>query len=96
MEIEDYGVKSSFVIHPDNTIKLLFDLFAFILILFQAVILPFKLAFSYETENLTNFDYFTDIYFIVDVLLNFNTGIYNEGIIIMERNQIVKEYAKTW
>jgi len=96
MEIEDYGVKSSWLIHPDNTIKLIFDLTAFLLILFQAIILPFKLAFSFETSNLTNFDYFADIYFIVDVFLNFNTGIYKEGIVIMDRDYIVKEYAKTW
>jgi hypothetical protein len=33
---------------------------------------------------------------LIDVLLNFNTGYWDKGILIMKRANITKHYLKTW
>ena len=37
-----------------------------------------------------------DIYFGLDTILNFNTGYYDKGVLIMKRKQIILTYLKTW
>jgi hypothetical protein len=42
------------------------------------------------------FEYFIDIFFIVDVLVNLYTGYYKKGTLIMKRRHIMCRYLKTW
>jgi hyperpolarization activated cyclic nucleotide-gated potassium channel 2 len=87
---------SMFIIHPDNIAKLIFDLLGFALIIFQYVTVPFSIAFNFDDGNLKGYNYFSDIFFIVDMFLNFFTGFYKEGILMMSRKVIVTNYLKGW
>lgn len=31
-----------------------------------------------------------------DILVNFNTGFYKKGYLVMKRKEIIKNYVKTW
>lgn len=37
-----------------------------------------------------------DIAFMCDILVNFNTGFYKKGYLVMKRKEIIKNYVKTW
>ena len=87
---------STFIIHPDNIAKLIFDLIGFGLIIIQYITVPFSIAFNFDDRNLKGYNYFSDIFFIVDLVLNFNTGYYKEGILMMNRKNIVMNYVNGW
>lgn len=37
-----------------------------------------------------------DVIFALDILMNFNTGYYNKGVVIMKRRIIILHYLTTW
>jgi hypothetical protein len=84
------------IINPDNIVKLAFDLVGFILIIIQYITVPFSIAFNFNESDLKGYNYFSDIFFVFDMVLNFNTGFYKEGILITNRKDIVTEYIKGW
>jgi hypothetical protein len=94
-EVESH-IESKYLIHPDNSIKLIYDLFGFLLIVYQSFTVPFNISFNYANPTLKNFDYFSDVYFLIDVLLNFNTGYYDQGMLVMNRKVIFYNYIKGW
>lgn len=56
--------------------------------------IPLLISFGIELSSyMSNF---STILFFLDILLNFNTGVYIEGKLKMERNYIWKEYIKFW
>lgn len=87
---------SKFIINPDNIAKLVFDLIGFVLIIIQYITVPFSIAFNVDDGDLKGYNYFSDIFFIFDLMLNFNTGFYKEGILITNRRDIVVEYLRGW
>ena len=42
------------------------------------------------------FDTIIDVFFLLDILINFNTGYYKKGVLIMNRKDIIVNYLKTW
>jgi hypothetical protein len=87
---------SKLIINPDNIAKLVFDLIGFILIIIQYITVPFSIAFNFNESDLKGYNYFSDLFFIVDMVLNFNTGYYKEGILITNRKDIMIGYMKGW
>lgn len=41
-------------------------------------------------------DNFTTVWFLIDFFLNFNTGYFYKGVLIMNRKQIAINYLKKW
>jgi hypothetical protein len=37
-----------------------------------------------------------DCFFLTDILINFNTGFYKKGYLVMKRREIISNYFKTW
>lgn len=42
------------------------------------------------------FDTIIDIFFLLDILVNFNSGFYKKGVLVMSRKEIIFNYLKTW
>lgn len=57
--------------------------------------IPLRISFEDENFDFT-FDTAVDIIFLFDIYLNFNTGFYKKGILIMEPKSILKNYLKGW
>jgi hypothetical protein len=93
---EEEHIESKYLIHPENTFKLIFDLTGFLLIVYQSFTVPFNITFNFVEPSLKYFDYFSDIFFLVDILLTFNSGIYDKGVLIMHRKLIFKNYIRGW
>lgn len=84
------------IIHPDNLYKLSFDIIGFLLIVYQTVMVPYSISFEVKNTAIDGFNYFSDVFFIIDILINFNTGIYHDGVLILERKDICLSYLKGW
>jgi hypothetical protein len=87
---------SKYIIHPDNTYKSVFDIIGLILIVYQTYTVPLSICFNFSVSSLKFFDYFSDMFFLVDVILNFNLGFYYYGNLIMGRKEITLNYLKGW
>ena len=48
------------------------------------------------TEFLFHLDIVIDVMFILDIILNFNTGFYQKGQLVMKRAAIMKDYLTMW
>lgn len=42
------------------------------------------------------FDTIIDCFFMLDILIHFNTGFYRKGVVVMKRRDIIFNYLKTW
>jgi hyperpolarization activated cyclic nucleotide-gated potassium channel 2 len=50
------------------------------LIFYEILIIPFQISFDVTLS--VEFELFGDLVFIADILLNFNTGFYKNGILV--------------
>jgi len=76
--------KSRNVFYPDSSFRSFWDITSFLFVLYQSIILPFKLSFdAIIPEFIIYFDVFQDAFFLMDVIMNFNTGIYKKGVLTM-------------
>ncbi len=61
------------------------------------MISPFRLCFNdWPYGGFAIFENFLDLYFVIDIILSFNTGFYECGYLIMDRKQIVSTYIRFW
>lgn len=72
---------------------------SFIQIIFWCLYLPIDLSFKDDipmSRFLSTIDTISVIFFMIDVLLNFNVGYIHKGIMVMERHKIILYYLRTW
>eukprot|EP00930_Biecheleria_cincta_P046109 TRINITY_DN3179_c0_g4_i1.p1 TRINITY_DN3179_c0_g4~~TRINITY_DN3179_c0_g4_i1.p1 ORF type:complete len:719 (-),score=128.41 TRINITY_DN3179_c0_g4_i1:236-2320(-) len=93
------------IINPGNAKKLAWDFFVMFCVVFDAVVLPFQLAFKNQMEADT-FDKFwfavTTTTFSIDIVLAFNTALdkgdnmTGSADLIKDRRGIAKRYLRGW
>ena len=89
--------KARGVIYPDATFKGAWDLLCLFFIIYQSIIIPFRLCFEVDAAGgLYYFETIIDVSFMIDILVTFNTGFYKKGYLVMKRKEIIKNYLKTW
>jgi hypothetical protein len=82
---------------PDGNFKSFWDLIGMILVLFEAIVIPYRVAFNVKASaSFLTLEYFIDFFFLSDIGLNFYTGFYKKGNLILKRGPIVRRYFKTW
>jgi len=85
------------MIKPDNPGKLVWDLCDMLFILYQGILTPYRICFSLNSVGfLAAFEIFQDLYFIVDIVISFFTGVYIQGNLEMKRSNVIIEYIKYW
>lgn len=85
------------VIYPDSTFKGLWDLLCLLFIIYQSIIIPFRLCFEVEADGpMLILETIMDVCFMIDVVVTFNTGFYKKGYLVMKRKDIILNYIKTW
>lgn len=91
------------MIKPDTPIKPLWDLLIFILLLEQCLMIPFQMCFEVmEFQDLQGDDISRylqlsiDIIFAVDIYINFISGIYYQGSVVLNKSKIATIYFKSW
>ncbi|CAD8141792.1 unnamed protein product [Paramecium pentaurelia] len=79
---------------PDGSIKLIWDLICLGFVIYEMIGIPFQISFEIEISNeIQNLSLGV---FIFDILLNFNTGVYIDGALQMDRRYIFKNYLQFW
>ena len=87
-----------FIIHPDNFFKKKWDMLIAVILIYTAIVLPYRVSFTDEDSKFNKvLDILFDSIFGFDLLLNFFSAyIDNEDNIIKNRQKIVVNYCKTW
>ncbi|RXM33111.1 Potassium/sodium hyperpolarization-activated cyclic nucleotide-gated channel 4 [Acipenser ruthenus] len=102
VELEQARVKSagSWIIHPYSDFRFYWDLIMLFLMVGNLIILPVGITF-FKDENTPPwiiFNVVSDTLFLVDLVLNFRTGIVKEDNteIILDPHEIRTRYLKSW
>ena len=89
--------KSCCVIFPDSNFRTCWDLISFLFIIYQSILIPFRISFEQDAAG--GFFYFEtviDVFFISEIFITFNTGYYRNGNLVMQRKYIILNYVRTW
>ena len=82
---------------PDSRFKSFWDIFGLFCILYQVVVVPYRLCFNADADGVVaQIEQVIDISFMVDIFIQFNTGFYKKGNLITSRKLIVINYLQTW
>lgn len=99
----DFEVKNPkrFMFYPSSTFKVMFwDVLASVFLLITCILTPINLAYSDELEQVIwylNFNYAIDIFFGLDILMNFNSATVDDNFNITDdRRQIALDYVRSW
>ena len=85
---------------PDSTFSVNWDMAQVVALIYVAIFVPFNTGFDVDEELLTTawfVDVSVDLYFIMDLVLNFRTAFYYEnGVLESSPSKIVRHYLKGW
>ncbi|CAD8128335.1 unnamed protein product [Paramecium sonneborni] len=85
------------IIRPEEPKKIIWDLIGMSFIFIQMITIPLILTFSLEISGaFAIFNDIMDYYFLIDILLQFQTGYYKKGNFVSQRKQIALNYLKLW
>lgn len=85
------------MIHPENRAKQYWNALILIFTVYFAVEVPLRLTLGYHPEGwFFIFDMFVLGCFLVDVILNFFTATYINGVLVTNRKQVAIFYLKGW
>jgi hyperpolarization activated cyclic nucleotide-gated potassium channel 2 len=85
------------VFHPENFLRMAWDVVMLILIIYQALTVPYYICFNDDyTGELQSFEVVVTVFFLTDIIISFNTGFYDKGSLVIKRRQIIKSYLKLW
>ncbi|KAK9806501.1 hypothetical protein WJX73_004260 [Symbiochloris irregularis] len=99
-------------IHPLSKFRDGWDTTTLILVVYTVLVLPFRAAFFFDyykdlehdhnlflqlqADWMLSTDLLTDLFFMADILMNFNTGVIVDQVLIMDRKEVARHYCKTW
>jgi Cyclic nucleotide-binding domain len=87
--------KNSRIINPENRLKILWDIIIASIIILDAFMIPVIITFPEEiTNNIRVAEYYSQIFFICDIIINLNTGFYENGHLNSNKTKIFIEYLK--
>lgn len=86
------------VIYPDSRPRIIFDSFLVISIILNVFFIPVRLAFTPQINKNSAISLILEVipswFLLAEILINFNTAFYRNGIIHIKRRQIVRNYLK--
>jgi hypothetical protein len=84
------------VIKEHSNFRIGWDFLILILILISCGLIPFQIAFRHTPYRLsTEIIYFIDLFFLIDIVLNFFTSYRHHGVEVTKKNLTVSRYLKT-
>ncbi|KAG2774472.1 hypothetical protein PC129_g2067 [Phytophthora cactorum] len=92
---EDISRPTARMIDPLGRFRLFWDLTSISFIFYNAIVLPFKATFDVEAKD-NPFETFLDIFFLIDIILTFNTAVEKDGSIQYNRRLVAGIYLKSW
>ena len=89
------------VLLPWAPLRMTWDCIGFAMIMYTSVVVPIQVSFASEKETpilLTIADGIIDIFFVVDIVLNFNTAYVTDAgtRLVYDKKKIRSHYLRTW
>jgi len=86
------------IVLPNNTWRSTWDWILILLVIYSALTVPLEISFKYDAPlGILVIDWFVDVFFILDIFLNFRTAFYNyDGTFEIEPSIIRRRYCTTW
>ena len=87
------------IILPSSRFRMTWDAALLCLVLYTSISLPVMLSFALDTEQALSVrvvEIFIDIVFLIDIVLNFNTAVLRDSILLIDKKAIARHYAKRW
>lgn len=89
------GVPShGLLIHPSGPFRMSWDMVALVFIIYESVVVPLSMAFEVQPPDWSQ--WILTAYFAADCILNFFTGYFVDGTLVMKQDMILWHYARTW
>lgn len=86
-----------FIINPTSTFKTTWELVGLFMILYQAISIPYRICFEQEAQGFSLlFESIIDVCFILDIVIQFNSGFFKKGQLVLKRVDIAKNYVTSW
>ena len=83
-------------IRENSRFRIGWDLFVLVLIIASCLLIPFQIAFQHVTNwSGTEIVYLIDLFFLIDIVLNFFTSYRHKGAEITDRKKTAAHYLKT-
>ena len=101
-ESDEEGEPDSFLINPETTTFLIYDFLIVIASIYSLVVISYQITEECFCPNDKSrfkifIDFFLDILFIFDLIINFFVEFYTEtGKLIKNRNKIINNYLRGW
>ena len=83
------------VLHPYQNFKIFWDIIHLLVIIFWFFYIPLLMAFENVNHNDIPLSFYTMIFLIIDIFLNFNTSYFKNGVVERRRKKIFKNYINT-
>ena len=84
-------------ISPGGKFLLFWDITSAVFILYDIILIPIQIGFgTLITGFFEAFELIENFFFMFDLLLNFRTQYYDEGVLITDYKAVTKQYLKTW
>ena len=94
---DEWDEADTYVFNPRSKWKETWDMGVLLFILYSAVVIPFRICFSAEAVGwMWDFEVFVSLFFIVDVIFNFNTSYNIEDKWVISRSRITMNYLSGW
>lgn len=82
-------------IRPESKFKITWDLFVLVFILWEMITIPLAISFpASQATTVWNIQIISNVFFILDILLSFQTGYFSKGSLVMARKSIALRYLR--
>ena len=97
IEIESDLEQYKFIIDPKKRPKKIWDFIISLLIFYSVFMDPIRLTFrELDNETYIYFDCIVDLFFLIDLILNFFIPFYEKGILVKNSKRIIANYLAKW
>ena len=77
------------MLHPDSSIRLFWDIVTALFVLVLIWLVPFYIGFeTWKSKPMSVLSTIMDVWFIIDVFLNFRTGYVDHGATVMDKKKV--------
>lgn len=85
----------SFLMHPNSTKRLIFDLCSLAILLYDLTMIPFVVAWDLDLEGFVAWSsYITACFWSIDLGMNFITGYQRDGEVEMRPHMVARQYIR--
>ncbi|CAD8113839.1 unnamed protein product [Paramecium sonneborni] len=92
--IKGCTIEKPYILSPDGSLKMMWDLLCLGLVMYEMISIPLQISFEIDVS--VEFSRVSTGIFAFDILLNFNTGIFEDGLLKLNRNVIIRDYLQFW